>query len=55
MSIDLGADGPTPNDLGDADTGPNQLQNASVLLDAQRRDGLLGEELSALRLPLAEP
>lgn len=29
--IDLGDDGPTPNDLGDSDLGPNNLQNSPVL------------------------
>ena len=31
ISIDLGGDGPTLNDLNDADTGPNQLQNYPII------------------------
>src|SRR6185295_3826055 len=33
INVDLGADGPTPNDVGDADPGPNTLQNSPQLLD----------------------
>jgi parallel beta-helix repeat protein len=31
MPINLGTDGATPNDVGDADTGPNGLQNSPVI------------------------
>ncbi|MCA9758577.1 MAG: right-handed parallel beta-helix repeat-containing protein [Candidatus Eisenbacteria bacterium] len=34
LAVDIGADGPTPNDSRDADVGPNDLQNAPVLTDA---------------------
>ena len=34
LNIDLGGDGVTPNDIGDTDSGPNNLQNAPVLFRA---------------------
>ncbi|MEX1027026.1 MAG: hypothetical protein WD049_03325, partial [Candidatus Paceibacterota bacterium] len=34
LGIDLGGDGPTPNDTQDADAGPNQLQNFPVIQQA---------------------
>jgi hypothetical protein len=34
IGIDLGGDGPTPNDAGDADAGPNALQNAPAIISA---------------------
>ena len=37
MGIDLGNDGPTPNDLGDNDTGPNSLLNHPEILAYGRR------------------
>lgn len=39
LAVDLGNDGPTPNDLGDADTGPNNLQNFPVLSSAENSGG----------------
>ncbi|HEV7571716.1 MAG TPA: LamG-like jellyroll fold domain-containing protein [Thermoanaerobaculia bacterium] len=34
MTIDLGSNGPTANDAGDADSGPNGFQNTAVFVDA---------------------
>jgi hypothetical protein len=34
LAVDLGALGPTPNDPGDGDTGPNGLQNAPVVVSS---------------------
>lgn len=34
IAVDLGADGPTPNDVHDADIGPNQLQNYPIIESA---------------------
>ncbi len=41
LGIDLRGDGPTPNDPGDADTGPNDLQNFPVIATAVQRPGRL--------------
>ncbi len=38
LAVDLGADGVTPNDPGDTDIGPNNLQNFPVLTLAERTD-----------------
>ncbi len=40
LAIDLGADGPTPNDALDADEGANDLNNAPVLFRAESGSGL---------------
>jgi hypothetical protein len=39
QGIDLGDDGPTPNDARDGDTGPNFLQNFPVLSSAKKASG----------------
>jgi hypothetical protein len=41
LGIDLGDDGPTPNDSGDADSGPNGLQNFPVISSAFAFNGKL--------------
>ena len=41
LGIDLGGDGVTPNDPGDTDTGPNNLQNFPVLASALASSGHL--------------
>jgi hypothetical protein len=41
LGIDLGGDGPTPNDPGDGDSGPNNLQNFPVISDAFAFNGQL--------------
>jgi hypothetical protein len=40
IGIDLGGDGPTPNDSGDSDSGPDNLQNYPVIASVTR--GLAG-------------
>jgi trimeric autotransporter adhesin len=39
LGIDLGDDGPTPNDEDDADDGPNNLQNKPTLTSAENAGG----------------
>ncbi len=39
LGIDIGADGVTANDVGDADSGPNGLQNSPVLTQAAETGG----------------
>jgi hypothetical protein len=39
VPIDLGSDGPTENDAGDADEGPNRLMNAPAIVSAEESQG----------------
>jgi hypothetical protein len=39
LGIDLWSDGPTPNDPGDGDSGPNNLQNKPILSSAETLSG----------------
>ena len=39
MDIDLGGDGPTANDVGDQDSGPNNLQNFPIIVSVARNLG----------------
>ena len=51
LGIDLGSDGVTPNDPGDPDAGPNNLQNFPVLTSAQREASRLTVQGSLQSLP----
>lgn len=51
-AIDLGGDGPTPNDAGDADQGANDLLNAPVLTRAQ--SGSPGVIAGTLDVPMGD-
>jgi hypothetical protein len=52
LGIDLGALGPDANDPLDADSGPNELQNGPVIVDAQQtiRGTIISGELSSAPL-----
>ena len=47
LSIDLGGDGATPNDLGDGDTGANFVQNYPVLVRGTSNVGVQSAEAAA--------
>ena len=47
LGIDLGADGPTPNDAGDADEGPNNRQNFPVLTHSPSGQGVIDVTLNS--------
>jgi Right handed beta helix region len=51
LGIDLGNDGPTPNDPLDADLGPNELQNAPVITRAIRSLGKFQVDLKLSTRP----
>jgi len=46
MTIDLGNNGPTANDAGDADTGPNEFQNTPTFVDASMAGSTLTAHVS---------
>ncbi len=52
LGIDLGGDGPTANDVDDADVGPNAHQNAPVLALASLASGVLEVRGSLDRPPI---
>jgi hypothetical protein len=51
LPIDLGADGATPNDTGDADTGANRLLNAPILGSLRQTGNGLEVNVSSDSLP----
>jgi hypothetical protein len=51
IAIDLGGDGPTPNDPGDLDSGPNRLQNAPVIDSATDQGPVLDVHASLVSTP----
>jgi uncharacterized repeat protein (TIGR01451 family) len=46
MTIDLGNNGPTANDAGDTDTGPNEFQNTPTFVDASMAGSTLTAHVS---------
>jgi CSLREA domain-containing protein len=53
LGIDLGDDGPTPNDAGDGDSGPNNLQNSPEILRLDVRCAITGSAQVVVRLDSA--
>ncbi|MEM6328337.1 MAG: T9SS type A sorting domain-containing protein, partial [Bacteroidota bacterium] len=51
ISIDLLGNGTTPNDTGDADEGPNRLQNAPVFTSASYDGSMLSARVAVPTLP----